>query len=486
MWSRKACSFGWRNCSHGADPVAELFLLVVGGIALAYVAGVGIVLCIAVFLVPASKPKVRALVALLGIAGAVAYPIGWLAKQEKQAAAVAQERARQRTEACSKVALQARGHVADGQLFVDLGFVDMLVGSRGAPFSSSGTADYERLLHFMLEERLEALEFDSREHLLPDGRNLGPVTRLQLERIPNPSCSTFHRWIRRYPAQDYPPLRAGGLPPGVCVGLQFADAPQSRYQVRVHETVLAQTAHGWLRQYEVALVDSRDTGPGPIASMVEVYSYGGGGNAGSHFSFPCENGATKVQAFEKFFTGTGSALLGTPALTEVAPPDRVAPADDLRRLARYDWHGAPGKDWSSNLIDSEGAAWVVSRHGVRGAGQPGATVSLEGYALTVLTGDAWLQVPIAWAGVNARNVTGLGRKDGMIAVIGLSSWDNEKADKVLFELDPRSRTARATALSPQQYAALQEQGRQEAARTEEEEREAARASKREKLRRAGS
>lgn len=434
--------------------MGDILLLVMGVAAVVYLLFCAVIIYAFQATVETAEAKVITIVISIAIAlgGPVLYYWVGLKKSESEKVAI-QESTNAVISTCANApVIPVSGHSASSY-FVDKKLLDMLLHRSG---SSPG---FDQLAEFLLTSGLDSLEFGPHSNTYSPselGNGLlgrsdgfkGKYVRLSIADMGNEVCSPFKSLVERFPSVYWPSLRKKGLPLGKCIGIELLGKPEARYQIWTSGASVKPSnsyAHSWDR-YRIQLVDTSSAQWTLISEVTEDFAYAGGGKAGSSYYFPCgENRKDRIKAFSQNIRPISEPRKAPKITIEQITPKVFVEISD-KDIRKFEWLPKTGENVAYQRVTADGKAWIDSVYVAKGVGQPGATISLQGYAISVVEDGKITQVPVA---VDAhgyyQDVRGLGVNGAQFATVITNNYQNS-----LFIFDSTKRTTSIHRLSPEQ------------------------------------
>lgn len=332
-------------------------------------------------------------------------------------------------------------------LYVDRTYLRILLKPYDEGYSETD------LVRFLFQTRLNSIETtnqDENGNLLVSPMLIGSkqnYIRFSIKPFGHPACKSYD-YPTRYPALAMPWLRQLGLKEDSCVAVETSSGRTATTGIHVKEQLISSQYKSSNRQNRlyVELRDSSGVSPDVAASMVVLYGSGGGGQAGIHYFFPCDTGASQVKAFREAFSSKGSLDISPPTLVDVPPhelPVSYQQADE-NWLGTFRWISKPGRSLSSALINEEGTVWIGRKFTDRSE-VPTFNSLFEGKIFSS-------PVPVPRPG---QDITGLARTSKGYAII--STMIHRPNDPhYVFEFNTRGKLLSVFELSNSQYSALTE------------------------------
>lgn len=311
--------------------------------------------------------------------------------------------------------------ITDSGYFVDMELIRM---GRSSTYSSE-------YVKYMLKHKLAYLELPYDQQFwsgwgLPanwtnDGSKTlagvvppGNFIRLSLENSGNEKCKGFERWMREYPAQKWPWLRASGLQPGYCVGAETIGSLQSRYRMNVQRKLeIANGNNGGVEFHSYQLQDTKANQPLGTAGLAISTVY-------EHRDPVCGHKDIAEKLAKIMQAKPDSRYLEMKEIL-VSGTDQFAATPPLTTsdLGRKNWNNSLMKSYATNIMSGDGTVWVQSRY-ERTTDRSGTSISLRGYELASLVGGTIYRVPLVVDGKPVMDVTGLAIDDKSMTTLALN------------------------------------------------------------------
>jgi hypothetical protein len=433
--------------------LAGLFIAIVGGIFLVYAVVSTVVIAAVNSMLP--KGKTRDIVWFVLVLFAICAPFAYLGRQDHTEQMTLQTNKQIVAEACRANEQKQLSVLRENDVFIDRRFLKMVVEPVQESFY------FDRVIQYFLRSKLNSLETQNSvgggSTLVGGDKVRKKIIKLSIADLSDPRCKTFNEFVdwERYASLNFPWVRELGLVKGSCMALELNDQISSNAQITLHQSDIELSGNPyWMARYDIDLIDTSTEPATKYATLVEHYSGGGGGNAGYHYGFPCgEKDNRRVLEFNEALVGQGNQRVRVPTISRVSTPiDAVSNVGVSKSLlSKLHWDSVPEQSWVTGVISSDRTVWLSNVYVTKGAGQPGASISLEGYELNILGEDVIYRTPITIGGVNSVDITGLARTTDGFALIAFLPGDRRTAKRYLLQYDKQGRNVAASELTVDEY-----------------------------------